>query len=99
LPFFKDLKRRNVLRVALAYLAGAWLLLQVADVLIDNDLLPGWVLQSGLLIRYRNAPVNFPKEPMLRNIHDDPRWNELLSKLGKSPEQLAAIEFNPKLPE
>lgn len=48
---------------------------------------------------YQNAPVNFPKEPMLRNIHDDPRWNELLKKLGKSREQLAAIEFNPKLPE
>ena len=99
MPLFEELRRRNALRVALAYLAGAWLLLQVADVLIDNDLLPGWVFQSGLLILYQNAPVNFPKEPMLRNIHDDPRWNELLKKLGKSREQLAAIEFNPKLPE
>lgn len=47
---------------------------------------------------YQDAPVNFPKEPLYRNLHDDPRWNELLEKLGKSPEQLARIEFDPKLP-
>lgn len=48
---------------------------------------------------YQEAPVNFPKEPLFRNLHDDPRWNEFLTKLGKSPDQLAAIEFDPKLPE
>ena len=57
MSFFEELKRRNVLRVALAYLAGAWLLLQVADVLIDNDLLPGGVFQSGLLILAIGFPV------------------------------------------
>jgi TolB-like protein/Tfp pilus assembly protein PilF len=35
----------------------------------------------------------------LRNLHQDPRWVELLARLGKSPEQLAAIRFNPDLPE
>jgi TolB-like protein/Tfp pilus assembly protein PilF len=29
--FFEELKRRNVLRVGLAYLVGAWVLIQVAD--------------------------------------------------------------------
>ena len=33
MSFFAELKRRNVIRVAIAYLAGAWLLLQIADVL------------------------------------------------------------------
>jgi len=31
LSFFNELKRRNVLRVAAAYLVGAWLLIQVAE--------------------------------------------------------------------
>lgn len=46
LSFYDELKRRNVLRVVVAYLAGAWLLLQVVDVLIDNTSLPDWMFQS-----------------------------------------------------
>ncbi len=37
-------------------------------------------------------------EPLFANLHDDPRWLPLLENLGKSPAQLAAIEFNAKLP-
>jgi hypothetical protein len=33
---FEELKRRNVFRVAIAYLAVAWLIIQVADVVFDN---------------------------------------------------------------
>jgi tetratricopeptide (TPR) repeat protein len=33
------------------------------------------------------------------NLYDDPRWPKLLEKLGKSPEQLAAIEFEVNLPD
>ena len=33
MSLFAELKRRNVLRVFIAYLAGAWLLIQIADVL------------------------------------------------------------------
>lgn len=36
--------------------------------------------------------------PLLKKLHDDPRWHELLEKVGKSPEQLAKIEFDVKLP-
>ena len=35
----------------------------------------------------------------LANIHDDPRWLPFLESIGKSPEQLAAIEFKVTLPE
>ena len=38
-------------------------------------------------------------DPLFANIHDDPRWLRFLESLGKSPEQLAAIEFNVTLPE
>ena len=36
--------------------------------------------------------------PLFANIHQDPRWLPFLRKLGKAPEQLAAIKFDVKLP-
>jgi thioredoxin-like negative regulator of GroEL len=38
------------------------------------------------------------RSPFLANLHDDPRWMDLLESTGMAPHQLAAIEFNPKLP-
>jgi TolB-like protein/Flp pilus assembly protein TadD len=38
-------------------------------------------------------------EPLFANLHDDPRWLPFLESIGKSPEQLAAIEFNVTLPK
>ena len=38
-------------------------------------------------------------EPLFANIRDDPRWLPFLKSIGKSPEQLATIEFNVTLPE
>ncbi len=35
MSFFEELKRRNVIKVGIAYAVGAWLLLQLTDVLID----------------------------------------------------------------
>ncbi|MCH8203342.1 MAG: tetratricopeptide repeat protein [Proteobacteria bacterium] len=37
--------------------------------------------------------------PQFANIHDDPRWLPFLASIGKSPKQLAAIEFKVTLPE
>lgn len=34
MSFVAELQRRNVIRVAIAYLAGSWLLLQIADTLL-----------------------------------------------------------------
>jgi len=44
--FFNELKRRNVFRVGVAYLIGAWLLAQIADLLIDNIGAPDWVMKT-----------------------------------------------------
>jgi tetratricopeptide (TPR) repeat protein len=35
----------------------------------------------------------------LSSLHDDPRWIPFLESIGKSPEQLARIDFDVKLPE
>lgn len=40
LSLFAELKRRNVIRVVLAYLAGAWLLIQIADTVFPAYGLP-----------------------------------------------------------
>lgn len=37
-------------------------------------------------------------EPLLQNLHHDPRWMEFLSEVGRSPDQLAAIDFTVELP-
>ena len=38
-------------------------------------------------------------EPLFANLHTDPRWQPFLTKIGKSKEQLEAIEFRVKLPK
>ena len=47
---FHELKRRNVFRVAIAYAAAAWLLLQLIDVVLPILEMPNWVAQLLLLL-------------------------------------------------
>ncbi len=48
--FFTELKRRNVFRVGIAYIIAAWLVMQFADVILNNVDAPGWVFQVILLL-------------------------------------------------
>jgi TolB-like protein len=41
---------------------------------------------------------NIANQPLFRRLHNDPRWLPFLRKVGKSPEQLAAITFEVKVP-
>ncbi len=50
LSFFSELKRRNVIRVGVAYLVASWLLLQIVDVLAPILDLPVWVGKLVFLI-------------------------------------------------
>ncbi len=43
MKLMSELRRRNVLRMAVLYAVAAWLIVQVADVLIDLAKLPDWV--------------------------------------------------------
>ena len=36
--------------------------------------------------------------PLLKNLHNDPRWLESLERIGRSPTQLAGIDFTVTLP-
>jgi adenylate cyclase len=57
MSFIKELKRRNVFRVGIAYTVIAWLLLQVADVVLNNIDAPAWVFRAILLVLALGFPV------------------------------------------
>lgn len=57
MSLFAELKRRNVFRVGIAYLVVAWLVMQVADVVINNVGAPGWVFQIIMLVLGTGFPL------------------------------------------
>ena len=57
MSFFAELKRRNVFRVGIAYIVTAWLILQVADIVLDNTPAPDWVMQVVMLLMAMGFPV------------------------------------------
>ena len=52
-----ELRRRNVIRVAIAYAVFAWLLAQVADLAFDTFGAPGWVPKSVLFVLLLGFPL------------------------------------------
>jgi adenylate cyclase len=50
LSFVNELKRRNVFRVAIAYLAGAWLLTEVAGTLFPAFGIPDWGVRFVVIV-------------------------------------------------
>ena len=57
MSFFAELKRRNVYRVGALYVVSAWLILQVADVVISMLNLPAWTGKLSLLLLAIGFPV------------------------------------------
>lgn len=56
MDLFSELKRRNVIRVGIAYAMVAWLVMQFADVVLNNIAAPGWVFQAIMLL----LAIGFP---------------------------------------
>jgi len=54
---FQELKRRNVFRVTIAYLAVAWLILQAADIVLDNIAAPDWLMQAVMFFMVIGLPI------------------------------------------
>ena len=54
---FEELKRRNVFRVAIAYLAVAWLILQAADIVLDNIAAPDWLMKAVMFFMVIGFPI------------------------------------------
>ncbi len=49
MSFFEELKRRNVFRVGVAYVISAWVLLQFADLVLENIQAPDWIIKVFML--------------------------------------------------
>ncbi|MGA9575423.1 MAG: hypothetical protein WBS20_15895, partial [Lysobacterales bacterium] len=50
MSFLNELKRRNVFKVGIAYAITAWLLIQVADILLESIGSPPWVMQTLFVV-------------------------------------------------
>jgi TolB-like protein/Flp pilus assembly protein TadD len=62
----------------------------------EADLAFEWLRKA---VQYRDPGLSHIMiNPLFANIHDDPRWQPFLESIGKSPEQLKAIEFKVKVP-
>ena len=48
MSLLEELKRRNVVRMAVLYVVASWLILQVADVLFDHLAVPAWAFSLVL---------------------------------------------------
>ena len=57
MSLFNELKRRNVLKVAAAYIIVSWLLLQVSDTLVPALHLPGWFHSGVAFLLILGFPV------------------------------------------
>jgi TolB-like protein/Tfp pilus assembly protein PilF len=57
MSLFEELKRRHVFRVSAAYVVMAWLVLQVADVILNNIDAPGWIFLALLVVLSAGLPV------------------------------------------
>jgi len=55
--FFAELKRRNVYKVAVAYLVVGWLVIQAASILLPTFHAPEWVMQTIVLLLIVGFPV------------------------------------------
>lgn len=57
MSLLQELKRRNVYRVGIAYLAASWVALQLADVVLENLGLPTWAFKALLALIVIGFPI------------------------------------------
>ena len=52
-----ELRRRNVVRTTLAYIAGSWLVVQVADIVLPTFDVAPWVMQALIVLFATGFPI------------------------------------------
>ena len=57
MSLFEELKRRNVVRVAAAYVVLGWVIAQVAEFAFDNFGAPEWALKTLVIVLLQPQPV------------------------------------------
>ncbi|MFC4720821.1 tetratricopeptide repeat protein [Geojedonia litorea] len=87
--YFKELKRRNVIKAALAYLIVAWLVIQVLSIILPAFEAPPYLLKSALIILFIGFPIwivfswiyEFTPEGLKKTIDVEPETS-MMSKTG-----------------
>ncbi len=57
MSFIRELKRRNVFRVGIAYAVIGWLVLQLSDILISLLDLPDWIGRAAIFVLVVGFPL------------------------------------------
>ena len=57
MSFFTELKRRNVIRVGIAYAVAGWVLVEVASVLLPTFDAPAWIMRAVVLVLVGGLPI------------------------------------------
>ena len=57
MSFIRELKHRNVFRVAIAYVIVAWLIAQVTELALDSFAAPDWVMKTVLFLLVIGFPL------------------------------------------
>jgi len=55
--FFTELRRRRVLQITGAYIAGAWLLTEIASFLLEQTAAPDWILRLVAIVFVVGFPL------------------------------------------
>ena len=57
MSLFNELKRRNVIRVGIAYAVASWVLLQLVDLVFEYITAPAWIMQVFMLALVIGLPL------------------------------------------
>ena len=56
--YIAEIKRRNVFKPAIAYLVGAWLVVQVADIVLETFEAPPYIMKTLMFVLIIGFPLN-----------------------------------------
>ena len=91
--FFNELKRRHVIKSAIAYLVVAWVILQVGSFLLDTFNSPDWVAQALTVFLIIGLPIWL----VISWIYDlTPRGFEKTTDESESPEDQLIAQVTSK---
>jgi hypothetical protein len=80
--FFSELKRRNVYKVAVAYVVVSWLIIQAASIVLPTFEAPVWVMKVLISTIVLGFPIAlaFSLIPLVP-LHADPRFVALAERI------------------
>jgi len=85
MSILEELRRRNVIRVAALYLVASWLLVQVADILLDAFDVPSWGMRLLVAILILGFPMVLIFSWIFELTPDGLRREADISRSGESP--------------